>query len=458
MKKSKIATAKISDYVNVQLNQAVELHQRGQLEEAQTCYERILKIQPKHFDALHLMGGIATQRKDYLVSIKLITQAIEINPNNARAHFNLGLALHELKQLDSAVASYDKALQLQPNYPSALSNRNTALDALRSKFDVMFYDSMGMPFNDAIVAQQAIGGSEFVLWQLAQEMGRRGLKVLVQLSRHEGAQIVYQNVTYRYGSIEQPLEITHLIHHRYSDQSYESKVTWKTRSFLCSDVWGQHYADLKSMVVPGNVVCVSQWQSAQFPADWSVTTIANPLPSYVYESRGISRDPRVFVYASAALKGLQSTLTIWQKVRNIYPELQDSRLRVLSPGYDDVVALCLPQHDGVEFVGSVPFHQVLNEFRSAAGLFFVNDYPETFCITAAIAEATGARVHCWMRNSGAVSETVHSSLVSTSEEAFISDFRNLYKNTANSGVASPKRYDVTKIVDLWLTHFSNLSA
>ena len=469
--KLKITPKNTTAQASTELNQAIELHQKGHLEEAQACYEKILKTQPLHFDALHLLGAIASQRKNYQAATELISKAIAINPNSARAHYNLGVALHELQQLDAAISSYNIALELQPNFPAAQSNRSVALEQLdvfisslekqgtniELKFDVMFYDSIGMRFNDDVVTQHAVGGSEFVLWQLAHEMGRRGLKVLVQLSRHRGTQDVYQNVTYRYGAIRQPLEINHLIHHRYSDQSYEPKVTWKTRSFLCSDLWGKHYADLERMVVPGNVVCVSPWQSAQFPADWSVTTIPNPLPSQVYESTETNRDPRVFVYASAALKGLESTLKMWHKVRNIYPELKDSRLRVLSPGYDDAASLCLPQYEGVQFVGSVPFHQVLNEFRCAAGLFFVNDFPETFCITAAVAEAAGARVHCWMRNGGAISDTVNSPLVSTSEEAFIKDFHNFYKNTTNSGTASPQRYDVATIVDIWLMHFSNLS-
>jgi hypothetical protein len=468
-KKSKIMTANKDFDLNLELNHGIELHQKGQLEEAKACYEKILLIQPLNFDALHLLGAISSQRKDYQAATELIAKAISINPNNARAHYNLGVAFHGLNQLDAALSSYARALNLQPNYPAAQANRSKALEQLGNfdllledsetniefKFDVMFYDSIGMRFNDDIISQQAIGGSEFVLWQLAQEMGRRGLKVLVQLTRHHGTENVYGNVTYRYGSIQIPLDTNHLIHHRYSDLNYESKVTWKTRSFLCSDLWGQHNDFLEHLVIPGNVVCVSQWQASQFPEHWSVTTIANPLPTQVYEPTEISRDPRVFVYASAALKGLASTLKTWQKIRTIYPELQDSRLRVLNPGYDDASALCLPQYDGVEFVGSVPFHQVLKEFRCAAGLFFVNDFPETFCITAALAEATGARVHCWMRNGGAISDTVNSSLVTTSEEAFISDFHKFYKSTSNSGIESPKRYDAATIVDLWLTHFSN---
>ena len=97
------------------------------------------------------------------------------------------------------LSSYNIAIELQPNFPTAHSNRGMALEQLgvfvsplenkiniELKFDVMFYDSFGVIYKDEIVAHQAIGGSEFVLWQLVQEMGRRGFKVLVQLSRHQG--------------------------------------------------------------------------------------------------------------------------------------------------------------------------------------------------------------------------------------------------------------------------------
>jgi hypothetical protein len=46
----------------VKLKQAVELHQRGNLDEAEILYQSILKMMPKQFDALHLLGVIATQR------------------------------------------------------------------------------------------------------------------------------------------------------------------------------------------------------------------------------------------------------------------------------------------------------------------------------------------------------------------------------------------------------------
>ncbi len=121
--------------------QGLASHQQGQLAQAQAMYEKILKIQPRHFDALHLSGVIAYQAKKYSLAVNLIRQAIEINPNIAEAYSNRGLALQELKQFDVAVASYDKAIALKPDLADAYYNRGNALEELM-QFDaaVASYD------------------------------------------------------------------------------------------------------------------------------------------------------------------------------------------------------------------------------------------------------------------------------------------------------------------------------
>ena len=57
------------------------------------------------------------------------------------AHFNRGNALSYLKRFDEAVASYDKAIALQPDLADAYSNRGVALKDLK-RFDeaVASYD------------------------------------------------------------------------------------------------------------------------------------------------------------------------------------------------------------------------------------------------------------------------------------------------------------------------------
>jgi len=125
--------------------QALAFHQKGQLSQAQSLYEEILKTQPKHFDSLHLLGVIAHQTKNHQRAVDLIGKAIELFPKNATLYSNRGLALQELKQLDAAVASYDKAIALKADYAEAYSNRGVALKELKR------YDEAFVAYDKAIV-------------------------------------------------------------------------------------------------------------------------------------------------------------------------------------------------------------------------------------------------------------------------------------------------------------------
>ena len=66
-----------------QVSQAIALHQQGRLGEAKEMYESILKVNPMHFDALHLLGIVAAQSKNPQLAADLMARAIDINPNEA---------------------------------------------------------------------------------------------------------------------------------------------------------------------------------------------------------------------------------------------------------------------------------------------------------------------------------------------------------------------------------------
>ncbi len=57
-------------------------------------------------------------------------KALAIKPDYAEAHSNLGNALKDLGKLDEAVASYNKALAIKPDYAEAYSNLGNALQSL----------------------------------------------------------------------------------------------------------------------------------------------------------------------------------------------------------------------------------------------------------------------------------------------------------------------------------------
>lgn len=116
--------------VHAMMHQAFAYHQRGRLSQAQQLYEEILKLQPDFFDALHLLGVIALQAGNPGRAVELIGKAIAIHPHNPAFHFNLGMALQSLNQLEAAVASFDRALAIHPDYAEARFNRAQALHRL----------------------------------------------------------------------------------------------------------------------------------------------------------------------------------------------------------------------------------------------------------------------------------------------------------------------------------------
>jgi protein O-GlcNAc transferase len=110
---------------------ALAMHQRGQLAEAERGYREILKLDPGDFDAVHLLGVIFVQRGQFAEGERLIAQALAIDPNEPNALINRGIALAELQRFEEAIASFDKAIALKPDYAEAFGGRGNALKALK---------------------------------------------------------------------------------------------------------------------------------------------------------------------------------------------------------------------------------------------------------------------------------------------------------------------------------------
>jgi tetratricopeptide (TPR) repeat protein len=100
--------------------QALALHQAGRLPEAKKIYRQILALDPDQFDARHLLGFIFHQRGDSAQAVHHIDLALQKNPDGILALNNRGIALNALKRFDEALASYDRAIALQPDFVEAL--------------------------------------------------------------------------------------------------------------------------------------------------------------------------------------------------------------------------------------------------------------------------------------------------------------------------------------------------
>ncbi len=111
-------TSGIQDLINSALNH----HQTGELKKAQGLYEKILKQNPLHTDALHLLGCIFFQEGDLDAAEKYIQKAMSTNPDNPLYHNSLGLVYRGLNRHNEAADCYEKALALAPDLVEAHNN------------------------------------------------------------------------------------------------------------------------------------------------------------------------------------------------------------------------------------------------------------------------------------------------------------------------------------------------
>lgn len=105
--------------VGSKLREAFQYHQTGQLREAERIYRRILKIQPRHLESLHLLGVIHHQLGKTDIAVNFYNKAIQNNPQSPILHYSLGTAFQDQGKLDEAISCYQEALKLKPDLVTA---------------------------------------------------------------------------------------------------------------------------------------------------------------------------------------------------------------------------------------------------------------------------------------------------------------------------------------------------
>lgn len=109
------------------LTDGVRLHRLGDLRKADSCYRRVLRLDPRQADALHLAGLIAHQTGEQAQALMLIERALAVNIRQAPFHNSQGVVLLALDRLTDAEAAFRRALDCDPLYAEALNNLGNAL-------------------------------------------------------------------------------------------------------------------------------------------------------------------------------------------------------------------------------------------------------------------------------------------------------------------------------------------
>ncbi len=152
--------------VEARFRDAMARHRGGELDHAQGLYEDILRDQPEHADALHMLGLVAHQQGRNQDAKRRIADAIECDDQNASYHNNLGEIMRVLGEIEGAASCYRAAIALEPGNSQAHNNLGLVL------FQLDQADAAVEEFNAALAIEPDAAGIHNNLGVVLQAMGR----------------------------------------------------------------------------------------------------------------------------------------------------------------------------------------------------------------------------------------------------------------------------------------------
>jgi uncharacterized protein (TIGR02466 family) len=104
------------------LQQAISVHQAGDLDKAEPLYRQFLAQQPEQPTALQLLGLLHSQKNEHEIAIELMQKSLRLFPQQAEVANNLANSLSSCGRLDEAIESYLQATTIKPVYIEAWRN------------------------------------------------------------------------------------------------------------------------------------------------------------------------------------------------------------------------------------------------------------------------------------------------------------------------------------------------
>ena len=112
------------------MQKALQLHQAGRRQEAETLYRQVLGQQANHAAALHFLGLLLHQSGRGEEGLGLLAQSVSLQPKNADFLNNMGTAMLDLGRIAAAVDLFRRAVDIRPDQLAARDNLGSSLKQL----------------------------------------------------------------------------------------------------------------------------------------------------------------------------------------------------------------------------------------------------------------------------------------------------------------------------------------
>ncbi|PWJ94305.1 tetratricopeptide repeat protein [Mesorhizobium loti] len=109
------------------MQQALQLHQAGRRQEAETIYRQVLARQPKHAAAAHFLGLLLHQTGRSEEGLDLIERSVSMQPTNPDFLNNFGTVMRDLGRPAAAIDFFRGAVDLRPDQLAARDNLGSSL-------------------------------------------------------------------------------------------------------------------------------------------------------------------------------------------------------------------------------------------------------------------------------------------------------------------------------------------
>jgi predicted O-linked N-acetylglucosamine transferase (SPINDLY family) len=109
---------------------ATALHGDNRLDEAESLYRAILKVDSANIGSLHNLATLCIQQRRGQEAVELLREVLRHRPDLAVAHHTLGIALRHLGRVQGAEVCCREALRLEPEYAEAHNTLGDTLTAL----------------------------------------------------------------------------------------------------------------------------------------------------------------------------------------------------------------------------------------------------------------------------------------------------------------------------------------
>jgi tetratricopeptide (TPR) repeat protein len=106
---------------------AARYYRAHNLTESERCCRELIEHDPRHFDALHLLGVVHLDRAQFTDAVTWLTRATQQRPDDAQVNYHLGTAQLGLKLYNQAETTLQRALATRPDDAGTLNNLGNAL-------------------------------------------------------------------------------------------------------------------------------------------------------------------------------------------------------------------------------------------------------------------------------------------------------------------------------------------